>query len=159
MSGPEWHFESDGRGGFHAYNVGQARRDANALHLLGILLALFAVYAAVAALYQFALPFLLDLGRSLIVLSPVLVLLGLVQYPIVRVVDKIRGVRYPDHRFLRRWFKVSYALLAVLVIMFLVILGVASPKLLLHPRYVAGSLYLAAHFLWVHLPGALGRAF
>ena len=146
MSGPEWHYEPDGSGGFDVYNVGYARRAANGLQFIAIIFALCIVVGAILSVSHW-------MGRNPLLMSqitaavffvaiPAIALLGVVQYPIVRIVDMIRRVRHPNHRFLRLWFLISgLMLLPVIVIPALLV----APHFMAHPHQAFHLVQLLIH--------------
>ena len=132
MSDSEWRYysEPDGYGGVR---YGRVKRsgyiDPNVLWYPVGLFVLIAICGAVLKAFDFLAAYS---GYFFFLIIPAFALLGVVQYPVVRIADKIRRVRYPDHRFLRRWFKVS----AVMIM-----LAIGYPALML----ALGAVLNAAH--------------
>ena len=132
MSDSEWNYfsEPDGYGGVRFGRVKKPGPiDPNVLWYPVGLFVLIAVCGAVLKAFDFLAAYS---GYLFFMVIPAFALLGVVQYPVVRIADKIRRVRYPDHRFLRRWFKVS----AVMIM-----LAIGYPALML----ALGAVLNAAH--------------
>lgn len=111
MLDPEWRLiaEDDGYGGTRYYRI-RLPGPINP-NVLWYPVGLYVLCGIVGALFK-VFGFLSDhSGFIFYIIVPALMLPGLIQYPLVRIADKIRRVRYPDHRFLRRWFIVSCLLL------------------------------------------------
>jgi hypothetical protein len=132
VSDSEWNYfsEPDGYGGVRYGRVKKPGPiDPNVLWYPVGLFVLIAICAAVLKTFEFLAAYS---GYLYFMVIPALALLGVIQYPVVRIADKIRRVRYPDHRFLRRWFKVS----AVMIM-----LAIGYPALML----ALGAVLNAAH--------------
>ena len=132
MSDSEWNYfsEPDGYGGVRFGRVKKPGPiDPNVLWYPVGLFVLIAVCGAVLKAFDFLAAYS---GYLFFMVIPAFALLGVVQYPVVRIADKIRRVRYPDHRFLRRWFKVSVVM---------IMLAIGYPALML----ALGAVLNAAH--------------
>lgn len=115
MSDSEWRYysEPDGYGGVR---YGRAKRsgpiDPNVLWYPVGLFVLIAVCGVVLKAFDFLAAYS---GYFFFLVIPAVALIGVILYPVVRIADRVRRVRYPDHPFLRRWFKVSVVMMGLAI--------------------------------------------
>ena len=126
MSDSEWRYysEPDGYGGVR---YGRVKRsgpiDPNVLWYPVGLFVLIAICGAVLKAFDFLAAYS---GYFFFLVIPAFALFGMIQYPVVRIADKIRRVRYSDHPFLRRWFKVSVVMMGLAIAYPIMLLAMAA---------------------------------
>lgn len=126
MSDSEWRYysEPDGYGGVR---YGRVKRsgpiDPNVLWYPVGLFVLIAICGAVLKAFDFLAAYS---GYLFSLVIPAFALFGMIQYPVVRIADKIRRVRYPDHPFLWRWFKVSVVMVGLAIAYPIMLLAMAA---------------------------------
>ena len=116
--------EDDGYGGTRYYRKRlPGYIDPNVLWYPVGLFVLIAICGAVLKAFDFLAAYS---GYFFFLIIPAFALLGVVQYPVVRIADKIRRVRYSDHPFLRRWFKVSVVMVGLAIAYPIMLLAMAA---------------------------------
>lgn len=121
----DYHFQPDGQGGFHVTDVGRMRADRNALSAIKTIVIWFPILAGLYKLYEIVSPYDNIIFDFLI---PGISFLGIVQYPIIRGIDRLRGQRYRQRPVLRRINRICLILWIVptLMMLYLALFALAS---------------------------------
>jgi hypothetical protein len=103
----DYHFQPDGQGGYYVTDVARIRAHRNAISAITTFVVVFSILAGLYKLYEIISPYDKIITDFII---PIVTFFGIVQYPIIRRIDRIRGYVERPRPVLRRINRVCLVL-------------------------------------------------